>query len=92
MIFLVASGMADATEQPDAQNAAASTPAVPYRSVFDGYQSVADVPVKPWRATNEEIGKSPGHSAHSAPGMSDAPSTNANGESNTRDAADHDAH
>lgn len=44
-----------------------ATPAVPqpvYRSVFEGYRAFTDEPVRPWRETNETVGRIGGWRAY----------------------------
>lgn len=56
---------------------AASAPA--YRSAFEGYTGHADVPVRPWREVNDQVGRIGGWRVYAREGQGSGPSPAAGG-------------
>jgi hypothetical protein len=56
--FSLGSALAQSAPMPAAPASAAGTAApITYRSAFDGYTGHADVPVRPWREVNDQVGR-----------------------------------
>lgn len=94
-IFLALPVMAAEEIEHRGPTDAAPSGAVPYRSVFEDYQSLRDAGVKSWRAVNEALGQSSGHTGHSTPGAPPADERRPDAESQSMSmgiGADHSKH
>jgi hypothetical protein len=49
-----------------------ATPPI-YESSFAGYRRYEEVPIRPWRETNDEVARSPGHGGHGTPSAKEGP-------------------
>lgn len=66
--------LAQASDRPSALDPKAKSPAVEFRSAFEGYRPFADQEQRDWRKANEEVREAGGHAGHKPGQGASAPS------------------